>query len=192
MLPSGCWASRKYVRTFRARRRQRCTEPCTDHEARQGMSSRTKRIVCSPLVVSSLLFGVPIALGLLVSVIRLLGNRYPYLGWATTVNNDAEELYLGHTLYQNPAHGYTGQVYTPLFTATVSLFDRVYLWNGWPLIVVIGASTALAALAARIAYTRKSPVPRVVCVLGALGIGGVAYWCVSSVGLSLLDEGRAD
>jgi hypothetical protein len=156
------------------------------------MNAKTKRIVCSPLVASSLLFGAPIVLGLVVSVVRLLGNPYPYLGWATTVNNDAEELYLGHTLYQNPAHGYTGQVYTPLFPATVSLFDRIYLWSGWPLIVVIGASVALAALAARIAYTRSSPVPRVVCVLGAIGVGGIAYWCAASVGLSLLDEGRAD
>jgi hypothetical protein len=156
------------------------------------MSVKTKRILCTPLVASSLLFGAPIALGLLISVIRLLGNPYPYLGWATTVNNDAEELYLGHTLYQNPAHGYTGQVYTPLFPATVSLFDRIHLWSGWPLIVVIGATVALAVLAARIAYTRSSPVPRVVCLLGAIGVGAVAYWCVASVPLSLLDEGRAD
>jgi hypothetical protein len=156
------------------------------------MNAKTKRIVCAPLVTSSLLFGAPVAFGIAVSVVRLLGTRHPYLGWATTVNNDAEELYLGHTLYQNPAHGYTGQVYTPLFPATVSLFDRLYLWNGWSLMVVIGASAALAALAARIAYTRASPVPRGVCVLGAAGIGGIAYWCVASVGLSLLDEARAD
>lgn len=156
------------------------------------MNSKTKRIVCSPLVASSLLFGAPVALGIFVSVVRLLGTRYPYLGWATTVNSDAEELYLGHTLYQNPAHGYTGQVYTPLFPAVVSLFDRLYLWNGWSLVVVIGASVSLAVLAARIAYTRTGPAPLVVCVLGAAGIGGVAYWCVASVKLSLLDEGRAD
>jgi hypothetical protein len=156
------------------------------------MSPNTKRILCSPLIASSLLFGAPVALGIVVSVVRLLGLRYPYLGWATTVNSDAEELYLGHTLYQNPAHGYTGQVYTPLYPAVISLFDHLYLWNGWSLVIVIGASVSLAVLAARIAYARAGPAPRVVCVLGAAGIGGIAYWCVASIKLSLLDEGRAD
>ncbi|HEY3960333.1 MAG TPA: hypothetical protein VGL68_07475 [Solirubrobacteraceae bacterium] len=156
------------------------------------MSDKTKRIACSSLVGSSLLFGVPVVLGIVVSVVRLLGFRYPYLGWATTVNSDAEELYLGHTLYQSPAHGYTGQVYTPLFPAVISLFDRLYLWNGWSLIIVIGASVSLAVLAARIAYARAGPAPRAVCLLGAAGIGGIAYWCVASIKLSLLDEGRAD
>ena len=98
------------------------------------------RIVRSPLIASPLLFGAPVALGIAVSFVRLLGLRYPYLGWATTVNSDADELYLGHTLYQNPAHGYTGQIYTPLFPTIASLFDRLYLWNGWPLILVIGAT----------------------------------------------------
>jgi hypothetical protein len=150
------------------------------------------RIAGSPLSLAPLLFGAPVLLGIAVSLIRLLGVRYPNLGWATTVNNDAEQLYLGHTLYQNPAHGYTGQIYTPLFPAIASLFDRLDLWNGWPLVMVIGASTSLAALAARMAYRRGGPAPRVVCMLGAIGIGGLAYWCVANVGLPALDEARAD
>jgi hypothetical protein len=79
------------------------------------------RIAGSLLMASPLLFGVPVALGIVISVIRLLGTRYPDLGWATTVNSDAEELYLGHTLFQNPAHGYTGLAYTPLFPALTSI-----------------------------------------------------------------------
>ena len=67
--------------------------------------------------LTPLLFGVPVALGIVISVIRLLGTRYPDLGFATLGNSDAEQLYLGHTLYQNPAHGYTGTVYTPPFAA---------------------------------------------------------------------------
>ncbi len=156
------------------------------------MSSKTRRILCSPLLATSLLFGAPIVLGIAVSVVRLVGVRYPDLGWATTVNSDAEELYLGHTLYQNPAHGYTGQIYTPLFPAVVSLFDRLYLWNGWALLVVIGATVSLVILAARVAYARGGSAPLPVRVLGAAGIGGVAYWCVAAVGLPLLDEARAD
>ncbi len=142
--------------------------------------------------MTPLLFGVPVVLGIAVSFVRLLAVRYPYLGWATTVNSDAEELYLGHTLYQNPAHGYTGQIYTPLFPAIASVCDRLYLWNGWPLVLVIGASVSLTLLAARIAYARAGSAPRIVCALGAAGIGAVAYWCVASVPLALLDEARAD
>jgi hypothetical protein len=133
-----------------------------------------------------------VAIGIAISVIRLLGTAYPNLGWATTVNSDAEELYLGHTLYQNPAHGYTGQIYTPGFPALISVLYHIDFWNGWPLLVVIGASAALTVLAARIAYVAAGPPARAVRVLGAGGIGCIAYWCVSSVPLSLLDEARGD
>lgn len=153
-----------------------------------GGKAARKRIAGSLLIASPLLFGVPVALGIVISVIRLLGTHYPDLGWATTVNSDAEELYLGHTLFQNPAHGYTGLAYTPLFPELTSLLCHIYLWNGWPLLLVIGASVALATLAARIAYLPSGPTARVVRMLGAAGIGGFAYWCVSSVSLSLLDE----
>ncbi len=161
---------------------------------RDGLSGKavSTRIACSVLIASSLLFGIPVVLGIALSVIRLLGVRYPDLGWATTVNSDAEQLYLGHTIYQNPDHGYTGLGYTPLFPAIVSLFDHLYLWNGWSLLVVIGASVSLGILAARIAYARVGPAPMVVNVLGAAGVGGIAYWCVRSVPLSLLQEARAD
>jgi hypothetical protein len=143
-------------------------------------------------IAAPLLFAVPVALGIVVSVVRLVGIRYPDLGWATTVNSDAEQLFLGHTLYQNPAHGYTGQIYTPLYPVIVSVFDHVYLWNGWAPMAVMAASVALVVLAARIAYARSGPAPRALGALAALGIGCIAYWCVASVKLSLLAEARAD
>lgn len=144
------------------------------------------------LVASPLLFGVPVALGIAISVVRLLGTAHPDLGWTTIVNNDAEALYLGHTLYQNPAHGYTGALYTPLFPALVSVLLHIYLWNGWSLLVTIAASVSLAALAAWIAYQPAGPAPAIVRILSAAGIGGVVYWCVSSMRVSLLDEGSID
>jgi hypothetical protein len=150
-----------------------------------------KRLVLSLPAVAPILFGAPIVLGIATSFVRLIGTRYPYLGWATAVNSDAEELYLGHTLYQNPAHGYTGQIYTPLFPTIVSGFDHIYLWNGWPLVAVIVANALLIGLAARIAYAH-SLAPRVACMLGALGIGAIAYWCVTSNAVPVLNEGRAD
>jgi hypothetical protein len=150
---------------------------------RDGLSGKPARgrVARSLLLVTPLLFGVPVALGIVISVIRLLGTRYPDLGAATLVNSDAEQLYLEHTLYQNPARGYTGTIYTPLFAALTSLLYHIYLWNGWPLLLVIGAGVALATLAARIAYLPAGPRGRVVRVLGAAGVGGIAYWCVSSI-----------
>lgn len=157
-----------------------------------GGNARRVRLACLPLIAAPLLFGVPVALGIVVSFVRLVGVRFPDLGWATTVNSDAEELYLGHTLYQSPAHGYTGQIYTPLFPTIVSLFDRLYLWNGWALVVVILASSSLALLGARIAYDRAPRAPRALSLAAAAGVGLLAYWCVASVKLALLDEARSD
>jgi hypothetical protein len=150
------------------------------------------RIFGSLLVAAPLLFGVPVLLGIAISVFRLTGTAYPNLGWATTVNSDAEMLYLGHTIYQNPAHGYTGLLYTPLFAAFVSVLLHVHLWNGWSLLVTIGAGVALIVLAARIAYLPVGSTSRLVRVLSAVGMGGIAYWLVSSMELSLLDEARPD
>jgi hypothetical protein len=150
------------------------------------------RVTGAVLLASPLLFGVPVVLGIAISVIRLLGTAYPELGWATTVNSDAEELYLGHTIYQNPAHGYTGTLYTPLFPTLVSFLLHIHLWNGWPLLVTIGATVSLIVLAARIAYAPNGSAPRVVRMLSTAGIGGIAYWCVASVRASLLDDGRTD
>ncbi len=144
------------------------------------------------LVASPLLFGVPVVLGIAITVANLLGTPHPELGWATTVSIDAKELFLGHTLYQDPAHGYTGMLYTPLFPAVTSLLYHVSLWDGWPLLVVIGATVSLLGLAARIAYAPAGPGPRVVRLLTAVGVGGIAYWCVSSVPVAALDEARAD
>jgi hypothetical protein len=78
-----------------------------------GGKATLARIGYSLLIASSLLFGVPVVLGIVVSIVRLVGLRY------------------------------TGQVYTPLFPAVVGLFDRLYLWNGWPL--VRGLRALLAA-----------------------------------------------
>jgi hypothetical protein len=157
-----------------------------------GRGASSRRAFGLLLAAAPLLFGVPVMLGIAISVIRLTGTAYPNLGWATTVNSDAEMLYLGHTIYQNPAHGYTGLLYTPLFAIFVSFLLHVHLWNGWSLLVAIGAGTALIVLVARVAYLPGSSPPRLVRVLSAVGMGGIAYWLVSSMELSLLDEARPD
>jgi hypothetical protein len=154
--------------------------------------TRRGRLVAALIISAPLLFGIPVALGIAISVIRLIGTPYPDLGWATTIKSDAEELYLGHTLFQNPAHGYTGTIYTPLFPTLVSILLHIHLWNGWPLLVTIGASVSLMVLVGRVAYVATGPNSRVVRILGAVGIGGIAYWCVSSLSRSLFNGGNVD
>jgi hypothetical protein len=144
------------------------------------------------LTASPLLFGAPLALGLLISIARLLNTPYPYLGWATTINIDAEQIYLGHTLYQSPAVGYTGALYTPLFTAVAGLLNHISLWGGWSVLVVIGASLSLLVLAARLAYAPAGLGSRALRMLGAAGVGTIAYWCVSSMEIPALMEARPD
>jgi hypothetical protein len=169
--------------------------PLTRGGVRSTADTAAGRVTGLLRVFPPLLFGVPVALGIAISVIRLLGTGYPDLGWATTVNSDGEELYLGHTIYQNPAHGYTGALYTPLYPTLLGLLDHIRLWSGWAPLVTIGASVALIALVARVAYAptaSRALSSRVLAVLAAAGIGCIAYWCVSSVTESLLDIARVD
>jgi hypothetical protein len=159
---------------------------------RLGPRAVRARALSALLIAAPLLFGIPVLLGIAVTVVRLLGVAYPYLGWSSTTNGDPEMLYLGHTIYQSPAHGYTGMLYTPLFPTIVSLLYHIHLWSGWPLLVVVGACASIQALATWIAYTPGGPSARPVRMLGAFGIGGIAYWCLSSLHTPQLDEGQPD
>ena len=93
--------------------------------------------------LAPLLIAVPVAIVIATMVARALDVSHPDLGFATTVNSDAEAFYLGETIYQDPADGYTGQLYTPLFPFLVSLLHRIDLWGGWPLLVNYAATFVL-------------------------------------------------
>lgn len=133
-------------------------------------------------------FAVPVLLGIVTSVVKLLSVGHPYLGWATTVDGDGEALYLGVPIHQDPADGYTGQLYTPLFPFVVSLLDRITFWTGFPLLLAELSGAGLLVLAVWLA---RRPGNRL-SWLGALGIGALAWWTVSALDLPLLYEGRSD
>ncbi len=144
--------------------------------------------------LAPLLLGVPVLVGVAVTLARLLTSSHPDIGYATTPNSDAEVLFLGHTIYQDPDDGYTGQLYTPLFPALVSLFHHVRLWNGWPITLSMAATLVLVGLVAALAYPPggRTKSDRWLWMAGAVGVGAVAWWLVSALGLNLLYEGRAD
>jgi hypothetical protein len=104
------------------------------------------------------------------------------------MNADATALYLGQSIYQNPAHGYIGCVYTPLLPAIISLLFHIHVWFGWPLLLTAFACLSLVTLVAWTAYAPSGPTPRILRVASAVGIGGIAYWSVSSLHLLLIDQ----
>jgi hypothetical protein len=154
--------------------------------------SALQRTFGTLIAFSPLLFGVPVAIGIAITLVHLLSTSHPTLFFDATVNDDAEQLYLGRSLYNSPAHGYVGLFYTPLYPVLISLFDRIHLWSGWSVLLTIGASTSLLGLAARLAYSPAGSPRRSVRILAALGVGGLAYWCVSGMELALLANGRPD
>ena len=58
--------------------------------------------------LAPLLLGAPVLLGIAVTLARLLTSSHPDIGYATTPNSDAEVLFLGHTIYQDPDDGLHG------------------------------------------------------------------------------------
>ncbi len=145
--------------------------------------------------LAPLLFGIPVAVGIAVTLVRALGVTHPDLGFTTAINSDAEAFFLGHTIYQDPADGYTGQLYTPLFPVLVSLLHHVTLWGGWVLLVNFAATFALVGLVAALAYGDGGGASgpwRLLRLVGALGLGGVVWWLVSALPLNLLYDGRSD
>ena len=122
------------------------------------------------------------------SIVELLSMARPDLGWATTVNSDAEALYLGVPLHQDPADGYTGQLYTPLFPFVVSLLYRVHFWTGWPLLVIELSGLGLVALAAWLSRRPGRPWS----LIGGVGIGALCWWAVSCLDVPVLYQARSD
>jgi hypothetical protein len=141
-----------------------------------------------------LLIGIPVAYGIASTLVAFVSNENPDLRYDVTANSDAQALYLGENIYRDPADGYTGQLYTPLFPALVGLLHRVQLWAGWSVTVNLLATVALAGLAAWLAYPRGegSAVRRGFALAGAAGVGLLAWWFVDCLRFSLLYEGRAD
>ncbi len=143
--------------------------------------------------LAPLLIAVPTVIVIATMVARALDVSHPDLGFATTVNSDAEAFYLGETIYQDPADGFTGQLYTPLFPFLVSLLHRIDLWGGWPLLLNYASTFVLIGLAALLAFDRTSTGRgRALALVGALGMGAFAWWVVSVLPVNLLFEGRSD
>lgn len=124
--------------------------------------------------------------GIAVSVVALVGTAHPDAQYGATVNSDAAALLLGQPLYQDPTVGYSGNFYTPLFPAMVSVLDRLALWTGWPLLITLLATLGPLAITAWLAFRR--PGERrgdvALAVVEAVGVGAMAWALASTVQLN--------
>jgi hypothetical protein len=145
--------------------------------------------------LAPLLFAIPVLSGVVTSLVNLGETSDPYLGFATTATNvDAEAVFLGLPLYQDPTDGYTGLPLSPLFPALVGGLDHLAIWSGWGIILSVCSAAALAALAGALAYRAAvaAGAARLPLLGGAVGIGAIGWWLVSFVPIDLLYEARAD
>jgi hypothetical protein len=140
--------------------------------------------------------GLPVLVGIVVTMWRLASVRYPHLGWAQTVANDAKAISFGDWPYGDPAEQYTGMLYTPLYPVLLAPLYRVMWWDGWPLVVTIlaglASATAIATIAATGLPANATRSDRAIAIVGGVGLGGTAWWIVSTDYRNLLYEGRAD
>jgi hypothetical protein len=143
-----------------------------------------------------LAFAVPVAIGIAISIARVISSPWPNLGWAVAVSSDAGSYLLGHAPYGDPAHAYTGQLYTPFFPLVISLIDRVAFWEGWPLLLNILATVAGICLVAWMALPTPPPGAtrggRLLRVGAAAGIGALGWSLLFGLEANLVYQGRAD
>jgi hypothetical protein len=140
--------------------------------------------------------GIPVFVGVAVTMWRLASIRYPHLGWAQTVANDAKAISFGDWVYGDPAEQYTGMLYTPGYPVLLAPLFRTMWWDGWPIAVTVASGLATSAAIAVVAATGLRPgatrLERAISIVGGIGVGGVAWWIVSTNYRNLLYEGRAD
>jgi hypothetical protein len=172
--------------------------PATDPATPDGSAARHAALRALHVAHDGLpcLIGVPVLAGIAVTLWRLSSMRYPHLGWAQTIANDAKAVSFGDWIYGDPSSQYTGMLYTPLYPAVLAPLYRLLWWDGWPIAVTTLAGITTASMIGVIA---ASGVPRsaswherAVPIAGGFGLGGTAWWIVSTDYRNLLYDGRAD
>lgn len=128
------------------------------------------------------LFAAAVLVGMAITVVTLVRTPAVDIGLFRSIGHDALSLHLGHGLYHNPAgNGYTGTLYTPLAALLISRLDDLYVWNGWAVVLTVGATAVLGLSVAWSAW-RAAGDRNLQTMTGALGLGGAAVWLVTSVG----------
>ena len=141
--------------------------------------------------VVPLLVAVPVVLGVLITLGRILSTRYPDLGFTQTVSDDAKALAVGVTLWAKPGQQYTGALYAPFMPALLVPLYRVFWWDGWALLVSTFSGVGLATLVGGVAASGHGR-PTWERVVGGVGLGGIAFWIVTTNPWHAIYTGRVD
>jgi hypothetical protein len=141
-----------------------------------------------------LAFALPVAAGVVVSVIHLAGTAHPGAGWSNVTNASTAASYSGARLYQDPAAGFTGGIFPPLLPWAGSALDHVTFWSGWVILLTILASVAMATRLSVLAYAPQGTarLDQLAAIAGAVGIGALTWWLTSSLSYDFLLDGRVD
>jgi len=145
-------------------------------------------LACVPL-----LFAAPVLIGIVVSFTRLLSADNPLALTATTAL-DGQALYLGEGIYNDPASGYTLNLYMPMMAVLLAGLYHVAFWVGWAPILAAVASLAAAGLAARLSHRPAGPsaAGRAFALVEAVGVGGLAWWLAAGVNQSYFFSDKPD
>jgi hypothetical protein len=125
------------------------------------------------------------------TVASLVSRHAVDIGAFRSESHDGLSIYLGHGLYHDPGGGgYTGLLYTPLLPALVAGLDVFGRWGGWPALISVLATAALAIMIGRLAFDAAND-NRIAPRLGAIGMAGVAVW-IANCAVGLLYLGWSD
>ncbi|HEX2382477.1 MAG TPA: hypothetical protein VHI95_07570 [Acidimicrobiales bacterium] len=134
----------------------------------------------------------PVLAGLAITLGHILVTRYPDLGWPQTIANDGRALATGSALYGNPSRQYTGMLYTPPLPAVLAPLYRLRWWDGWALLISTLSAVGLGTLVAIVAGSGNRDRARAVRILGGVGVGGLAFWIVTTNPFNAVYTGRVD
>ena len=146
-------------------------------------------------LLAPLLFAVPVVSGIVATLANLAGTDDPFLGFSTTATSvDAQAVFLGEPLFQDPNDGYTGLPLSPLFPLLLGAVHHLSSWNGWGIVLSTAAGVSLSALAGALGYRGAvgAGAARGAAAAGAVGIGALAWWLVTFVPIDFLFEFRSD
>lgn len=158
-------------------------------------ASRLERAAHVALLAVPVVFALPVLYALGRALANTITQADPFFGDISGTTADARALHFGSPLYQDPADGYTPLIYTPLMTVLIAALDEIHLWDGWALVLTVGAELSLIATAAWLAYDRAAARDRAAraCALGgAVGVGALAYWLMTFVPFNFVFAPRPD
>jgi hypothetical protein len=154
--------------------------PPLDTSVRAGNRASGVRWLERALWLVVVAFGVAIGVGIVGTLWGVVHLSHPAPGHGYTVLNDAIQISTGHWPWQDPANGYVGLIYPPVFSGLAAAFLHLHFWSGWTIVLSTVSSLALAAMVAKTAYRRVgTPSATSARMLEAAAVGLVGLWLVT-------------